>query len=173
MIPPLANFTFPKNQQNRFGAVRKYDIHTGIDLFTNIVEPVYAMTDSLVVQVGWFTGIDAVPESPWWNPTKYVICQTQYNNDILYFLYGEISTSLEVGQYLKAGDLIGNVLEVLKNNKGLPTSMLHFEVYKSLPERPLFWYHNQEKPVILMNPEPFISEALGLKYDNSHGFLSL
>ena len=88
-------------------------------------------------------------------PTKYVICQTQYNNDILYFLYGEISTSLEVGQYLKAGDLIGNVLEVLKNNKGLPTSMLHFEVYKSLPERPLFWYHNQEKPVILMNPEPF------------------
>ena len=78
--------------------------------------------------------------------TQRNMLYVKHNTIMTFYIFcmEKISTSLEVGQYLKAGDLIGNVLEVLKNNKGLPTSMLRFEVYKSLPERPLFWYHNQE-----------------------------
>lgn len=157
---PLLTYTYPTNPQNIFGAIRKHDIHTGIDLFTNKDEPVYSMTKSKVVKIGWFTGINSVPSSPWWKDTQYIICETEWDGEKLYFLYGEVSPCVVEGQELSPGDKIGTITEVLKNDKGLPTTMLHFEVYKSLPEHPVFWYRNEEKPDILLNPTKILSTIL-------------
>jgi len=167
MISPLKHFKYPINNQNLFGAMRKYDYHTGIDLFADENSPVFAMLDCEVVQAGWFTGDFSYPPSPWWNDTEYVMCKTIINNNTLYFLYGEIISYVKVGDYLKEGDTIGHITRVLKKDKGLPTTMLHFEVYKSLPKEPLFWYHDQEKPDILMNPEPYVKMAIDCENSNS------
>ena len=39
-----------------FGVSRKYDMHTGIDLYTNDEEPVYALYHGTVVNIENFTG---------------------------------------------------------------------------------------------------------------------
>mgnify|MGYP000638560962 CR=1 FL=1 len=157
---PLENFVYPTNPQNLFGAVRKHDIHTGIDLFCPENEIVHAISDCIVSKIGYFTGTKSIPETPWWNDTEYVICKTIWENKTLYFLYGELLSSVSVGDILMAGSPLGSIKRVIKNDKGLPTTMLHFEIYKSLPENPVFWYHNEEQPDILINPETIINKAL-------------
>lgn len=122
---PLLNFRYevPTIGSNSFGARRRYDIHTGVDLFADNGEVVYSIQDGIVVSVGQFTG--SAVGSPWWNDTDYVLIASE----IGVILYGEISSVLSCGEWVKSGQQIGNVKQVLYKDKGLPMSMLHLELY--------------------------------------------
>lgn len=124
-----------------FSTKRKYDIHTGVDLYCEDGQEVFSMADGEVVAIENFTGQNA--GSPWWEDTQAVVV---YTNGVGYILYGEITTNLKPGQQIKQGELIGLVKKVLKKDKGItPTSMLHMELYSQY-NGSVIWYHNEQKP---------------------------
>lgn len=160
------DWKFQTNAANLFGAVRKYDVHTGIDIFMHEDASVYLPFDGEVVKIGNFTGTNAEPfPSPWWNDTQYIIIKHMipafyWYGDLIpkYVLYGEIDVSNEIaeGDALNEGTIIGNILEVLRNDKGSPTSMLHVEMYNEVPGHPVFWYHGESKPEFIEDPYDFL-----------------
>lgn len=135
----------PLSGQNAFGGVRKYDIHTGIDLFCEPGQEIRSIEDGTVVNVLLFTG---GKESPWWNDTYAVMVEGESG----VILYGEIETYLRIGDQVQKGDLIGKVLTVLKNDKGRPMTMLHIEHYEHGVRDAVWWKHNEECPAGLKNP---------------------
>lgn len=152
---PLSNFRIP-NDEGTFGAVRKHDIHTGIDLYCKPGTRVFAIEDGVIVSIEDFTGQNA--GSPWWNDTKAVLVEGKHG----VICYGEIEPTLGlyVGYNLKEGMIVGRVLKVLKKNKGKPMSMLHLELYKHGTTKTVWWQHGQPKPDELLDPrfELFMSE---------------
>lgn len=136
----------------QFGAVRKHDIHTGIDLHCDAGAEVFAIEDGLVVAVASFTGPSA--GSPWWADTDYI----GINGSSGYIVYGEVSSLVSVGDKILAGQLIGHVKQVLKKDKGQPMSMLHLELYSEVVTEPVIWNLNEKKPNLLEDPLPLIEE---------------
>lgn len=137
----------------RFGAVRQYDIHTGVDLYAEPGTKVYAMEPGSVVTVEAFTGMMA--DSPWWLDTKAVMVKGESG----IILYGEIDPMVSVGDHVFEGDLIGTVLRVLKKDKGKPVSMLHLELYTPDTTTSVWWKLGESKSDNLLDPttllEPF------------------
>ncbi len=136
-----------------FGAKRKHDIHTGVDLYCSDGQIVCAVEDGIVTATGWFTGQYA--ESPWWNDTRFVIVEGNTGA----VCYGEIIEIVSVSEVINAGDPIGHVSHVLKKDKGLPTAMLHLELYKSGVKLPVWWRLEEPQPEILENPTMLLNEA--------------
>jgi murein DD-endopeptidase MepM/ murein hydrolase activator NlpD len=133
-----------------FGARRKHDIHTGVDLYCDPGTPVQAITEGTVVNILPFTGLLA--GSPWWNSTWAVMIEHPALQVVV--CYGEIvhDLSLTIGSKVVAGTFLGWVRTVLKKDKGLPMTMLHLETYKPGTLEPVWWYHDQPKPPALLNP---------------------
>lgn len=127
-----------------FGAIRKHDIHTGIDLYAPEGTNVYAVEDGIVVNVEAFTGPNV--GSPWWNETHAILIEGRSG----VILYGEMEPLVKNGECVNSGDLIGKVKTVLRKDKGNPMSMLHFELYKHGTKESVWWH--TEKPDCLMNP---------------------
>lgn len=135
---------------NRFGAYRKHDVHTGVDLFCEPGTPVYAIEKGVITDISWFTG--ALVDMPWWNDTKALAIEGKTG----VFNYGEIEplSTLKKGDKVKEGDLLGHVVTVLKVNKGLPMTMLHLELYsKGYRGDWCVWNLNYAAPRKLLNPE--------------------
>lgn len=109
---------------NRFGARRKFDVHTGVDLFAPEGTPIYACEDGVVIDVCTFTG--ASIGMPWWNETQCAAIRGVSG----VILYGEITSYVNTGDKVQEGDLIGTVKQVLIKDKGKPMSMLHIEWYE-------------------------------------------
>jgi hypothetical protein len=156
---PLKRFSLPR-EHGEFAVVRKYDIHTGIDLYCNPGAHVFAIEDGFVSDVGNFTGASA--NSPWWNDTQYIVVKGNSG----FILYGELATSLEKGALVKKGGLLGEVVTVLKENKEKPMTMLHLELYSDYTE-PVVWNHGCEKPYGLQNPTGLITKELWAHYDKT------
>lgn len=152
LVKPLKTYNLPSEEsQNVFGAVRKYDIHTGVDLFCDEGEPVFSMYHGWVTNVIKFTGF---AESPWWNNTHAVLI---YHPEIdKTFLYGELAHTVYTGQRVNAGQCIGNVKTVLKHDKGLPMTMLHMECYSGKWHDAVWWHHDEEKPEGLEDIMPYL-----------------
>lgn len=150
----LSNFTYPTNPQNLFGAKRKFDYHTGIDLFAPEGTPVLAFSPGIIIDIGYFTGPNTNPPTPWWNETFFVMVQTE--TDIVHN-YGEVYPLVKIGDVVNVGDTIWTVMKVLKNDKGLPMSMLHFEMYSKYPGNWVVWEHDSEQPDILMDPTEYVN----------------
>jgi len=133
-----------------FGAIRKYDIHTGIDLYCEPEQQVIAVEDGEVILIEDFTGEFANPPSPWWHNTKAVLVE----GDSGVVIYGEIRPleTITVGQKIKQGELIGNVVTVLKKDKGTPMTMLHLELYKSGTRETVVWNLGEPQPENLLSP---------------------
>lgn len=132
----------------RFGAIRKHDIHTGLDLYCDSNEPFYCVEDGIIIGIFNFTGEDV--GSPWWNKTKGILVKGSKHC----ILYGEVDTDLKVGDYVKEGDLLGIVKTVLKEDKGLPMTMLHIEAYDLNYEgEGEIWNLDSDKPKSLLNIE--------------------
>lgn len=137
-------------KQGRFGGVRKFDIHTGVDLYCDDGEPVYAIENGVVVNISNFTGKD----SPWWFETYAILIEGESG----VILYGEVyKPSLSIGDVVTAGEQLGLVKRVLRNDKGLPTTMLHIELYKSGYKGDGEWWRG-EKPDDLMNVEEILNK---------------
>lgn len=132
-----------------FGVNRKHDIHTGVDLYAPEGSRVVAVEGGTVVAVEEFTGF---AESPWWNDTWAVLVEGA--SGVL--CYGEIETNLSEGDELQPGQLIGHILTVLKKNKRMPRSMLHFEQYAPGTTETVWWKLGEMKPENLKDPSELL-----------------
>ena len=105
---------------------RRFDVHTGTDLYAPVNAPVYAIEKGEVVKIRYFTGKEA--GCPHWNTTWAV--DIEGNSGII--CYGEIDPSFTIkeGHMVGVGQSIGRVLQVLKNDKGKAMSMLHFAIHR-------------------------------------------
>lgn len=132
-----------------FGAKRKYDRHCGVDLYCEERTNIFAMESGKVVLIEQFTGEKV--GTPWWNDTwalkiegwSGVIC------------YGEIQPTkkLKVGDFVKKGEYLGQVIPVLPKEKlreditGHRTSMLHVQLYsKGKYHKDHTWKLEEENP---------------------------
>lgn len=140
-----------------FGAVRRFDIHNGVDIYCEGDVDVSAVEDGEVVEVGQFTGKDV--GSPWWNDTWYVTVKGHSG----YVVYGETVPIREmiVGAKVKRGQKIAFVTPVLKTNKvrkdikGHSDHMLHIELKRELVHDG-GWPLNTERPKELLDPTAYL-----------------
>jgi phosphopantothenoylcysteine decarboxylase len=156
---PLHNCTgIPiENHPGSFGVQRKHEQHTGVDLYAEDGELVYAVEDGVVVGIEPFTG--PKDNSPWWNDTDCVLVEGASG----VVCYGEITPDdwLKVGTHVSRGCReIGKVKRVLREGKERPDimghkpNMLHLELYP----------HKQYKPSngfedFLRDPTSFLLES--------------
>jgi murein DD-endopeptidase MepM/ murein hydrolase activator NlpD len=136
-----------------FGIDRHQHVHTGVDLYAAYGTPVRAMEDGNIIQISWFTGPSI--DMPWWNDTRAVYIE----GIIGVFNYGEIQElpTLKVGDTVKAGDLLGYVVTVLRKWKGRPMSMLHVELYDhGYTDDWKEWKIGDPKPEHLKDPTPYL-----------------
>ena len=142
-----------RSHPGRFGAVRKYDVHTGVDLYCPegaIVQPV---EDGVVVARGRFT-VESIG-MPWWEETDYIAVKG--NSGVV--LYGELRLGgWRIGEKVVAGEaILGVVKRVLKKDKGRPMSMLHLELYSEWNGSWESWELGSEKPKNLLDPTYLLS----------------
>lgn len=148
----------------KFGAIRKHDVHTGLDLYCEEGANVSSTSDGIVIDVFQFTG--EVVGSPWWNDTHAVVIRT--GSQIL--VYGEINPFVVKGELVCKGQTLGRVTSVLRVNKGVtPTSMLHLEVWEERGYIKNFtWKKGEEKPDGLLDPISVLTKWL---IKTSHGYI--
>lgn len=138
-LPDVAPASIPS--VGAFGARRRYDVHTGVDLHAPEGSCVVAIEAGRVVAVCDFTGPAA--GCPWWLPTRAVMIEGESG----VILYGEIDSKLFAGLDVAPGTPIGRVKRVLRNDKGRPTSMLHLELYVTGTRAPVeVWSLESESP---------------------------
>lgn len=150
-----------------FGAIRMYDVHTGVDIYLPNASPIIAIEDGIITGIINFTGPAA--GSSWWNDTKAIMIESQSG----VVVYGEIEPSplLRVGSIVAAGKTIGHIKRVLKKDKGLPTAMLHVELYDSNTREVVdVWRLNTPRPIGLNDPTDLIRTRVCL---NKKGHMSL
>jgi len=152
-LNPMPSDIPGKGHPGGFGTPRKFDIHTGIDLYCENNADVFAIEHGTVVAIVGFTGPSA--DSAWWNDTDAIIVKSK--KDGKYIVYGEVIASCNVGEEVKAGNLIGRVVTVLKKDKGLPMNMLHLEYYDTdFDLDPVVWKLDESQPETLLHPGPLL-----------------
>ncbi len=140
-----------------FGYVRKYDIHTGVDLYCNEGQEVYAMESGLIVNIEKFTGEWA--GSPWWNATESILIEGKSG----VILYGELIVDDAVRNllFVNEGTLLGRITPVLKTYKGItPCNMLHMELYTPGTRNSIVWNHNEQQASNLQDITPYLAYSL-------------
>lgn len=172
--PPLpdqgSGVYIPKGKHpGAFGAVRKHDVHTGVDLYARAGEHVRAVEPGVIISIFDFTGAntfdqDGKPMS-WWDDTKAVLVKGASG----VIVYGEITPDkyLVVGQVISRHALIGCVKAVLpasKIRKDIPhhsNIMLHMELYTNEAAEKNFrwksWEIRRPRPDGLLDPTPFLT----------------
>jgi hypothetical protein len=150
--------------QGGFGAVRKHNIHHGVDRYVAEGTPVFAIEAGEITEVDQFTG--AKVGTPWWNETWAVLVEGDSGG----IAYGEIEPApgLHPGLRINEGARLGTVRRVLKKDKGLPTSMLHVELH--LPRCHDVWdgwYAGAERPHGLLDPTPLLLKCVELARANN------
>ena len=151
-----------------FGAVRKHDVHTGVDLYSTDGTNVTAVEAGVVIDVVDFTGSKVFDKDgkpmDWWNDTKAVLVKGPSG----LVVYGEIEPLdfMKKGHIVKQGQTVGKVKAVLpkeKIRKDIPhhsNAMLHIEVYDSEEAEKNFrwqtWDPGQSPPAGLIDPTQFL-----------------
>ncbi len=157
---PLKNYiyTIPTGDElGAFGVTRKHDIHTGVDLYCEAGDEVFAIEKGEIISIEFFTGPSV--NMPWWNDTQAVGIKGKSG----IINYGEVRAYgiLKVGDKINKGDLIGWVIPVLKKDKGkVPsTSMLHVELYSEYNGEWALWPIGENQPENLKNPTELLQKA--------------
>lgn len=142
---------------------RKYDNHTGVDLYTNMGASVSAVEGGTVVAINHFTG----PQigMPWWLNTDAILIEG-YSGVVGYC---EITPKrrLKVGDKVQKGECIGEVSQVLKYEKkrddipGHSIAMLHMELYPHGTKEWGAWVPGEEPKQL--DPTPYLLEIEGIK----------
>lgn len=146
------------SSEGEFEAVRKHDIHTGIDLYAPDGSYVVAIEAGTVVGIIDFTGPSV--GTPWWADTKAILVYG-YSGTIL---YGEVSPLVKVGDYIDVGEILGCVKQVLLKDKGKPMSMLHLELYVGEQTTSCeAWEHGTRRPEGLCDPTVLVEKWLPKK----------
>lgn len=137
-----------------FGFVRKHHTHEGVDLYAPEGTPVCAVEDGVVVRIEPFTGPSA--QSPWWQDTDAVFVEGSSG----VVVYGEIVPrgDLKEGMILQAGDMVGAVKAVLREDKGRPSAMLHLELHDKGARQAPAWEH--ARPSTLLDPTDYLLDCV-------------
>lgn len=155
-LPGVSRAALPAAQSpGSFGARRRHDVHTGVDLPCDEGQPVCAVEAGAVVSIEEFTGPDA--GSPWWLPTRAVLVEGASG----VVLYGELTPreGLAVGVRVERGELVGRVTRVLRHDKGRPTTMLHLERYARGARASVWWRLDEPQPEALLDPSELLAGA--------------
>lgn len=159
MVDGARSTLFPlKPHPGAFGSERRHDIHTGIDFYAVEGTPVYAISPGVIHSVIPFTGIAAGCD--WWLDTDAIVVEDSNG----FWLYGEVGAAawVEPGATVFAGEAIGQVKRVLRNDKGRPTAMLHVERYElDTPQFAPTWKLGEDKPAGLVDPTKLLLNLLG------------
>lgn len=150
-----------------FGVPRKFNVHEGVDLYCPEGTPVSTVEAGTVVAIIPFTGPQV--DMPWWENTDAVLIEGASG----VVLYGEIHpVCLTVGDVLEAGDFIGNVVRVLKIDKGRPMSMLHLELHVLGTTDAFEWksWTEDSRPKSLLDPTPFLLQIAKAEYLLANGW---
>ncbi len=148
-LPGVSIAVIPREgEPGAFGAVRRHDVHTGVDLHCGAGQSVLAVERGVVVAVEEFTGPAA--GSPWWLPTRAVLVEGASG----VVLYGEVvpEGAMVTGALVAQGDRVGVVTRVLRHDKGAPTTMLHLELYAPGVRSGVWWRHGEARPEGLRDP---------------------
>jgi hypothetical protein len=97
--------------------------------------------------------------SSWWNNTRAVHVEGESG----VIVYGEIleREGLSVGDKVRSGECIGEVITVLLKDKGRPMTMLHMELYDHGSRESVTWHPWQEKqPQFLKDPTQLLIQAM-------------
>jgi len=137
-----------------FGVQRKHHVHEGVDLYCPPGTRVCAVQAGEVVAVLPFTGPSA--GLAWWQDTHVVLVEGEDG----VVAYGEIEPLVRKGQVVAAGELLGQVLPVLRHDKGRPTSMLHLELHAKGTRGCPPWDHVDSRPASLRDPTEFLLRAI-------------
>ncbi len=151
-----------------FGNARKYNFHEGIDLYGKEGDWVYAINDGVVVSNERFTGTSV--GHPWWLETDAVTIKSNTE----YYVYGELKSDLKVGDTVKAGSKIGELVPVLTPDKirsYIPQHsnvMLHLEKWDINKYRPEIgwsaWVTREGRPDYLLDPTVDLINILTKNY---------
>jgi murein DD-endopeptidase MepM/ murein hydrolase activator NlpD len=144
------------DEPGRFGAIRKHDVHTGVDLYTYPGMSVLAVEPGVVVGIEKFTGPKA--GSPWWNDTQAILVEGESG----VVCYGELTVEkgLKIGSPIEFEQYLGGVKAVLRQDKGRPRTMLHFELYTHGTRESVWWRLGEPKPENLLDPTARLEKAL-------------
>lgn len=149
-----AVFPYPEGHDGAFSTKRRFDIHTGVDLYCTVGDEVRACEGGRVVGSFLFTGPKA--QSPWWNDTYCVLVEGPSG----VICYGEVCTDRYIGDEVWAGDHIGSVLQVRKTARGKPMTMLHLELYCKGTRDVVWWHHDQPQPSELRDPTEWLATSV-------------
>ena len=140
-----------------FGAIRKFDIHEGVDIYTHDEAPVFAVEDGIVTAVYVFTGKKA--DCNWWNETWCV--KVEGKSGVV--TYGELAKpNIEVGENVIGGvTVVGHVTPVLRPEKYRPdirnhsVAMLHLELRTETCHLD-GWQLDGNRDKRLLDPTPYL-----------------
>ena len=140
-----------------FGAIRKFDIHEGVDIYTHDGADVHAVEDGVVTAVYEFTGKNA--NCSWWNPTWCV--KVEGKSGVV--TYGELSKpTIEIGECVLGGvTVVGHVTPVLRPTKYRPdirnhsVAMLHIELRTETCHLD-GWQLDGNRDKLLLDPTPYL-----------------
>ena len=141
-----------------FGAIRKFDIHEGVDIYTHDGAEVYPVEEGTVTAIYEFTGKKA--NCDWWNPTWCV--KVEGKSGVV--TYGELAKprdSMKVGKKVYTCLPIGHVTPVLKPEKYRPdirnhsVAMLHLELRTETYNLD-GWQLDGQKDKRLLDPTPYL-----------------
>jgi len=163
-IPRGFNLPSDGEDAGSFAFPRKFDIHTGVDLYCAPGTLVHAVEHGIVTNIEVFTGPRV--GSPWWHETKAVWVKGLSG----VVVYGEITPSVVIGEKVTPDTIIGNVKKVLKKNKNKPMSMLHLELYSHEMNETVIWKIGKPKPQHLKDPTPYLCRSLS-RSENSITFI--
>ncbi len=173
-VPNSYSKRIPKeNSPGSFWEHRDDRYHCGIDIYASVGSKIISVYDGFVIEIGIFTDKKT---TPYWNETKYIIIK---NQDGFYCKYAELKEiEVKEKEFIKAGQLIGYIDLVLNNKKitkKAPSyiqkiknsnnfSMLHFEVYNSMPIKNKKYlggnWFSDKKPMHLLNPNNYLKNII-------------
>lgn len=148
-----------------FGRARKHNVHEGVDLYGEEGDKVFAICDGTVILNDIFTG---GPDCPWWLSSNALLVEDGRG----FYVYGEITSNLKVGDRVKSGQHIANIVPVLPAHKFRPdipghsVNMLHLERYDDSydldEEGWANWLLDAPQPSFLKDPTPELLSILHL-----------
>lgn len=159
--------------QGAFWEDRGDRYHCGVDIYARDGSDVLSIEEGKVVEIGIFTSKDKVS---YWNTTSYILIE---NENGLLSKYAELGdVVVNVGESVKAGQLICHVglvlnLDEITQNSPLyiqklkqkgNQSMLHFELYRSIPTETANYlggnWFGKTKPENLLDPTDYLKSLL-------------
>jgi murein DD-endopeptidase MepM/ murein hydrolase activator NlpD len=158
---PLLNKapTIPKEGAvGDFAFRRSFYFHPGVDVYCDFGQAIVAIEEGTVVHIENFTGPSAHPPSPWWMETWSILIEGK--SGVLGYCEIKPLPHIKVGAKIKEGELIANVIPVLKKDKGNGTTMLHFEHYVAGTKHHVTWKLDTIKPDELLNSRLLLEKLL-------------